>query len=175
MNERPNFHHSPFYILGIPYPVPVSPNNGTSIQSTVPTSVLILQSLLKHWYQAQRSLLWTQTVEASPTHDSIIVDFSTAFLTTLILDLSCLMLSTQWLALCLAHSRSSPNVCWQNEWKDRFSEKLQNQGPIIDQDKRTPWWVPDNNDWTDQEHKVLQLTFNKHGKADPMPRWLPGC
>lgn len=24
-----------------------------------------------------------------------------------------------------------------------------------------------------REHKVLQLTFNKHGKADPMPRWLP--
>lgn len=58
----------------------------------------------------------------------------------LICDLFCLMLSAHWLALCLAHSRSSPSVGWLSEWKDRFPRKLQNQGLTTNQ---TLWQAPD--------------------------------
>lgn len=58
----------------------------------------------------------------------------------LIWDLFSLTLSNQWLALCLAHSRSLPNVGSLSEWKDRFPRKLQNQGLTTN---HTLWQVPD--------------------------------
>lgn len=93
MSERMTFHHSPFYVWEMLWPVPASPllkiirlrKQWYLYPKHCSYPVLILQSQLKHGCTEGPSL--DPDGRSLPTHDSIAVDFSTALLTTPMRDL----------------------------------------------------------------------------------------